>query len=123
MNPVSLELTKLRALAALTMLVVLLALAGAAGWVVNGWRLRGPHAVDLAARDTTIRELRAGIDQQNVAILRAGDATKAAEDRGRLAERMAAQAVDGMRARGAAVEASQATDCAGVLRESWGAWK
>jgi hypothetical protein len=123
MNPIALELTKARMLATFAVLAVLLALAGAAGWVMNGWRLGGPQAVELAARDKTIGQLRAAIDQQNAAILRAGDATKAAEDRGRLAEQMAARAVDNMRTRGAAVAASQATDCAGVLRESWGVLK
>ena len=123
MSPISLELTKLRVLATLLVLAVLLALAGAAGWLVNGWRLDGPHARELAARDGTISTLKAAIDQQNAAIQAVGAATAAAEDRRKQAEAVAARAIDRMNARGAAVAASTATDCAGVLRESWGAWK
>jgi len=119
----ALELTKVRALATLLVLVLLLALAGAGGWIVNGWRLDGPHARDLAARDGVIADLRAGIDRQNAAIQAAGAATAAADDRRKQAEAVAARAIGRMGARGAAVAASKATDCAGVLRESWGAWK
>lgn len=123
MNPVMLEVTKLRGLAITIVLAVLMALAGAAGWLVNGWRLDGPHARELAARDATIATLKAAVDQQNAAIRAAGAASAAADDRRKQAETVAARAIDRMKARSAAVATSTATDCAGVLRDSWGAWK
>lgn len=123
MNPISLELNKIRVLAALLVLAVLLALASAAGWVVNGWRLDGLHARALAARDGKIEQLQAAINQQNAAIQAAGAAAAAADERRKQAEAIAARAVSKMGARGAAVAASKATDCAGVLHESWGVWK
>lgn len=123
MNPLSLELTKVRVLASLLALAALLALAGASGWIVNGWRLDGPHARALAQRDGQVAQLRAAIDQQNAAIQAAGAVAVAADDRRKQAEAVAARAINQMGARGAAVAASKATDCAGVLHESWGAWK
>lgn len=123
MNPISLELTKVRLLGTAAVLAMLLALAAAAGWTVNGWRLAGPHATELAARDKRITDLAHAVDLQNVAIEAAGRATVAADDRRRQAEAAAARAIDRLGARGSAVASSTATDCAGVLHESWGAWR
>lgn len=104
---------------------VILALSGAAtvGAVVNGWRLDGVHqralAVEVDKRVVAERKL----DDQTAAVARLGDAKAAADERRQVAEKFAASAIARTQTRAAAVAASQAPDCSGVMREAWEGWR
>lgn len=123
MNPISLELTKWRALFVTGLLLALLALAAGAGWTVAGWHHEGEHQRELRTLDGQIAGLRAALAEQSAKVDAAKAASDAAEDRRKLAEQYAARALDGLGKRADALASSKAADCAGLLREQWGAWK
>lgn len=100
-----------------------LILAAAGGAVVNGWRLDGAHQRALTAKQAEYDALASAVREQNRAVEKMGDATKAAVERRQTAEKFAATAIARAGARGAAAAASNATDCDGVLRENWEGWK
>lgn len=121
MNPISLELSKARLIGGLILLAIALAAAGAAGWLVNGWRLDGDHQRALAAKDAAYNELASHSQAQNAAVQALGIERQAADDRGKLAMQYADRFARQLGDRAAAVRNSQEKDCAGVLREAWGA--
>jgi len=102
-----------------------LALAGAAGVgaLANGWRLEAAHQRALASE----KEARAAVEkqllEQSAAVDKLGAAKVAADERRQVAEKFAAAAIARAKNRGAAVAASQAPDCSGVMREAWEGWK
>ncbi len=106
-------------------LALTLALAGAAaaGAVVNGWRLDGSHQRALASEIDKRIAAERKLDDQVAAVARLGDAKAAADERRQVAEKFAAAAIARAKDRGAAVAASQAPDCSGVMREAWEGWK
>jgi septal ring factor EnvC (AmiA/AmiB activator) len=119
-----------RLLAHLVLAAVLLAGAAAAGAVINGWRLDGAHQRALADKDKTITqqaldyaELKAKVADQNHKIEALEAKSTAANDRRKVAEQFAASAIKRLDTREAVVANSKATDCAGVLKEAWEAWK
>lgn len=106
----------------LAIAIALLA-AAAGGAVLNGWRLEGAHQRALSDKDRQIAALRTAIADQNHAVEALGAAKTAAEERRQVAEKFAASAIARTEGRSAAVAASKAPDCAGVMREAWGGWK
>jgi len=104
-------------------LTLVLVGAAAAGAVVNGWRLDGAHQRALAAEQGK----RAGVErkllEQSAAVDKLGAEKVAADERRRVAEKFAAAAIARSKDRGAAVAASRAPDCDGVMREAWGSWR
>lgn len=115
--------TKYWLAAGLAALMLALASAVAVGAVTNGWRL---NAVHLRAM-TVEREKRVAIEtsllKQSAAVDKLGAEKVAADGRREVAEKFAAAAIARTRNRGAAVAASQASDCDGVMREAWGEWR
>lgn len=109
----------------LAILVIIAALAAAfgAGAVVNGWRLGVAHAAELAEKDEKYNALNDLVREQNRAVEKMAASTDSADQRRKVAEQYAANVVAGLGNRAAAVNASQAPDCDGVLREAWGQWK
>ena len=89
--------------------------------MLNGWRLDGDHQRALAGKDAAYNELASKVQAQNAAVQVLGVQTAEAEKRGKLAEQYADRANRLLSDRSAAVKASRQTDCAGVLREAWGA--
>ena len=106
-------------------LALTLALAGAAaaGAVVNGWRLDGSHQRALASEIDKRIAAERKLDDQVAAVARLGDAKAAADERRQVAEKFAAAAIARTQTRAAAVAASQAPDCGGVMREAWEGWR
>jgi len=103
---------------------LVLALAGAAatGAVANGWRLAAGHqralAIEIGKRAAVEKQLL----EQSAAVNKLGDERRAADERRQVAEKFAAAAIARTQSRSAAVTASQAQDCDGVMREAWGRW-
>ncbi|MGZ8339157.1 MAG: hypothetical protein ACXW2U_05530 [Telluria sp.] len=118
MNPFSLN--PLHALAAA---VLALAIGFAGGWLVNGWRLDGAHQKAISAVQADLATEQGKVREQNVAVDRLKASTDAADKRREQAEKFATAALKRIDSRSAAVSASQATDCDGVLREAWEKWK
>jgi septal ring factor EnvC (AmiA/AmiB activator) len=117
-------------MARLALAAVLLAGAATAGAVVNGWRLDGAHQHALADKDKTIAqkdreygELEAKVSDQNHQIEALQARSTAADDRRKVAEQFAADTLKRIGTREEVVANSKAIDCAGVLKEAWGAWK
>ena len=104
---------------------VILALSGAAtvGAVVNGWRLDGAHQRALAAEKGGRVAAEKLLDEQSAAVDKLGAEKRAADERRQVAEKFAASAIARAKDRSAAVAASQAPDCSGVMREAWEGWK
>ena len=109
--------------AAAAALVLALAAAAAAGAVANGWRLAAVHQRALAGE----KDKRAAVEklllEQTAAVDKLGAEKRAADDRRQVAEKFGAAAIARAQARSAAVAASQAPDCDGVMREAWAGWK
>lgn len=91
-----------------------------AGAMVNGWRLDGEHQRALSAERAHYAELQAKVNAQNAAVQAMGIQAAEADKRRALAESMAKTVLGSIDKRAAAVKASQAPDCAALLRESWG---
>lgn len=104
-------------------LALVLVGAAAAGAVINGWRLDGAHQRALASEIDKRIEAERKLDDQTAAVARLGAAKAAADERRQVAEKFAASAIARAKDRGAAVAASQAPDCSGVMREAWEGWR
>jgi hypothetical protein len=102
---------------------VALAAAAVGGAAINGWRLDGAHQRELAGKRAEYDALNDKVREQNRAVEALGAAKVAADDRRQVAEKFAASAIARAKDRGVAVAASQAPDCAGVMREAWEGWK
>ncbi|MBD8531589.1 MULTISPECIES: hypothetical protein [unclassified Massilia] len=114
--------TKYRLAAGLAALVLALASAAAAGAVANGWRLDAAHLRALAAEREKRVAVEARLLEQSAAVDKLGAEKVAADGRREVAEKFAAAVIARAQSRGAAVAASQAPDCGGVMREAWGRW-
>lgn len=98
-----------------------LILAGAfgAGWVVNGWRLDAAHAEELSEKQAIISDLTGKIVTQNHAVDILAEKRANATSRRELAVQLSKDVLASLKNRDAAIAASQAVDCDGVLREDW----
>ena len=114
--------TKYRLAAGFTALVLALASAAAAGAVANGWRLDAVHLRALATEREKLVAVETRLLEQSAAVDKLGAEKVAADERRQVAEKFAAGAIARAQNRGAAVAASQALDCNGVMREAWGRW-
>jgi hypothetical protein len=99
--------------------IALLVGAFAAGALVNGWRLESGHAKEIATLTKERDDLATQIREQNHAVDTMKALSEAADSRRKLAEGMAQTALQQINDRAAAVTASKAPDCDGVLREAW----
>ena len=120
MNMIPTQATAARGLLLAALVLVVLAGAAGAGAAVNGWRLDAAHAEELAVRDKAYGALDDKLREQNHAVDVLGLRTKAAEDRQKLAEQMSARVIDRIDDQAAAIAASRAPDCKGVLQGAWG---
>jgi len=120
---IDIALTKYRLAAGAAALALALAGAAAAGAVINGWRLDGAHRRALSSEIDKRVAAERKLDDQTAAVARLGDAKAAADERRKVAEKFAASAIARTKDRAAAVAASQASDCSGVMREAWEGWK
>ena len=120
---VDITLTNYRIAAGAAALALVLAGAAATGAVINGWRLDGAHQRALASEVDKRISAERKLDDQTAAVARLGDAKVAADERRQVAEKFAASAIARAKDRGAAVAASQAPDCSGVMREAWEGWR
>ena len=116
---IDITMTKYRLVAGAAALALALAGAAASGAVINGWRLDGAHQRALAAEIDKRIAAERKLEDQTAAVARLGDAKAAADERRQVAEKFAASAIARTQTRAAAVAASQAPDCDGVLREDW----
>jgi beta-glucosidase-like glycosyl hydrolase len=110
-------------LARVVLVVALLALAATAGAMVNGWRLDAAHQRALTAKQAEYDALLDKVREQNRAVEALQAQSDAAEERRKMAEAFAADAIKRAKNREDAVANSKATTCDGVLREAWGVWK
>lgn len=122
MNPIDITLTKWKVIAGCIALLVALAAAAAGGATVNGWRLDADHQRAMTAEKGRYDALADQVREQNRAVEVLGASTKAAQEKADLAQHYAAGLAAMVDRRAAAVAASQATNCDGVLRDAWG-WK
>jgi len=120
---IDITLTKFRLVAGAAAFVLALAGAATAGAVINGWRLDAAHQRALASAAKGRVAIEKQLLEQTAAVDRLGDAKAAADERRQVAERFAAAAIARAKDRGAAVAASRAPDCDGVMREAWGSWR
>ncbi len=120
---IDVTLTRFRLAAGAAALVLAMAGAAAAGAVVNGWRLDGAHQRALTAEQGKRASVEKQLIEQSAAVDKLGAEKVAADERRQVAEKFAAAAIARVKDRGAAVAASQAADCDGVMREAWGSWK
>ena len=120
---IDITLTKYRLAAGAAALALVLVGAAAAGAVINGWRLDGAYQRALASEIDKRIAAERKLDDQVAAVARLGDAKAAADERRQVAEKFAASAIARTQTRAAAVAASQAPDCSGVMREAWEGWK
>jgi len=97
--------------------------AAAAGAVVNGWRLDGAHQRALASEKDLRVAAQKLVTEQSAAVDKLGAEKRAADERRQVAEKFAASAIARTQTRAAAVAASQAPDCSGVMREAWEGWR
>ena len=116
-------LTKYKLAAGAAALVLALAGAAAAGAVANGWRLEGAHHRALAGETSKRTAVEKQLLEQSAAVDKLGAEKRASDERRQVAEKFAAAAIARTQSRGAAVAASQASDCDGVMREAWSSWK
>ncbi|KQQ86896.1 hypothetical protein [Massilia sp. Leaf139] len=119
---INLAPTKFKLAAAAAALVLVLAGAAGAGAIANGWRLDAQHQRALAAEKGARAAVETQLLKQSAAVDKMGAEKRAAEERRQVAERFAAAAIARMQSRGAAVAASTARDCDGVMREAWRKW-
>jgi len=120
---IDITLTKYRLAAGAAALALVLAGAAATGAVVNGWRLDGAHQRALASEKDKRVAVEKLLAEQSAAVDKLGAATRAADERRQVAEKFAASAIARTGSRAAAVAASQAPDCSGVMREAWEGWR
>ncbi|MDN4059569.1 hypothetical protein QPK31_15185 [Massilia sp. YIM B02769] len=120
---IDITLTNYRIAAGAAALALVLAGAAAAGAVVNGWRLDGVHQRAMAVEKGGRVAAEKLLAEQSAAIEKLGAEKRAADERRQVAEKFAASAIARTRNRGAAVTASQAPDCSGVMREAWEGWR
>ena len=90
------------------------------GWTINGWRLDGDHQREVASQKRQYDDLAAKVGEQNRGIDALATAAAHADERRRIAERYAGDALKRLNSRSDSVAASTATDCGGVLQEAWG---
>jgi len=97
--------------------------AAAAGAVFNGWRLDGAHQHALTAEKDRRVAVEKLLAEQSAAVDKLGAEKRAADERRQVAEKFAASAIARTQTRAAAVAASQAPNCSGVMREAWEGWR
>jgi hypothetical protein len=104
-------------------IATLVVAAGAGG----GWALaaheRNVARAQVEKLHTENGDLKAAMKEQNIAVGAMAASTAEAVRRREAAEKAAAGAIARAPARAAAVSASTAPDCAGVLNEAWKGWK
>jgi hypothetical protein len=104
-------------------IATLVVAAGAFG----GWALaahdRNVARAQVEKLHTENGDLKAAMTEQNIAVGAMAASTAEAVRRREAAEKAAAGAIARAPARAAAVSASTAPDCAGVLNEAWEGWK
>ena len=120
---IDVTLTKYKVAAGVAGLVLALAGAAGAGALANGWRLQASHLRVLASQKEKRVAVETKLLEQSAAVEKLGAEKVAADERRQVAEKFAAGAIARAQSRGAAVAASKAPDCDGVMREAWGAWK
>jgi hypothetical protein len=120
---IDLALTKFKLAAGAAALVLVLATAAAAGAIANGWRLDAAHLRALAIEKEKRVAAETRLLEQSDAVEKLGAEKKAADERRQVAEKFATAAIARAQSRGAAVAASKALDCDGVMREAWGSWR
>lgn len=101
---------------------LLLAIAAGGGWWLAAHD-RNVARTDLVAARKANDDLTSAIHDQNIAVAAMAAQTADAQMRRIAAERAAASALEHGATRAAAVKASTATDCAGLLNEAWKEWK
>lgn len=122
-DPISLSLTRARMIAGAVVLIALLLAAAAGGALVNGWRLKAGHESALRMKEAAYSALKEKVTEQNAAIAALQGKTEAAEGLRKQAEEHAKEVNRRIADRSAAVGASKATNCDGVLSEAWENWK
>lgn len=104
--------------------ITTLVLATVAG---GGWALaahdRNVARADVEKLRAENGDLKAAINEQNIAVGAMAASTAEAVRRREAAEKAAAGAIARAPVRAAAVSTSTAPDCAGVLNEAWEGWK
>jgi len=120
---IDVTLSKYKLAAGVAALVLALAAAAGAGALVNGWRLDAAHLRALAAEKEQRVAAEARLIKQTAAVEKLGAEKVAADERRQVAEKFAAAAIARAQSRGAAVAASKARDCDGVMREAWAGWR
>ncbi|WP_312552418.1 hypothetical protein [Massilia sp.] len=120
---IDVTLTKFRLTAGAAVLSLALAGAATAGAVINGWRLDTANQRALASEKDKRVAVEKLLVEQSVAVDKLGAEKRAADERRQVAEKFAASAIARTKDRGAAVAASQAPDCDGVMREAWEGWR
>lgn len=119
----AIALTKARLAAGAAALALALGGAGVAGAISNGWRLDAAHQRALATANAERMKVEKQLLEQSAAIDKLGAEKVAADERRQVAEKFAASAIARTQTRAAAVAASQAPDCSGVMREAWEGWR
>lgn len=120
---ISITLTRIRLAIGAAVLGLSMVGAAMAGAVINGWRLDAAHQRALAAEKGGRVAAEKQLLEQSAAVEKLGAAKVAADERRQVAEKFAAAAIAGTKVRAAAVAASQAPDCDGVMREAWAGWR
>jgi len=120
---IDITLTQYRLAAVAVALALALAGAAAAGALINGWRLDGAHQRALASEKDKRVAVEKLLAEQSAAVEKLGAEKNAADERRQVAEKFAASAIARTQTRAAAVAASQAPDCSGVMREAWEGWR
>lgn len=120
---IDVTLTRYRLAAGAAALALVLAGAVAAGAIINGWRLDGVHQRELASEKDKRVAVETLLAEQSAAVDKLGAEKRAADERRQVAEKFAAAAIARTQTRSAAVAASQAPDCSGVMREAWEGWR
>lgn len=120
---IDVTLTKYKLAAGIAAVVLALAGAAAAGAVANGWRLDAAHQRALTSETSKRTAVEKLLLEQSAAVDKLGAERRAADERRQVAEKFAAAAIARTQSRSAAVAASQAPDCGGVMREAWADWK
>lgn len=122
MNPIDITLTRWKIIGGVVTLAISLITAAAGGAVVNGWRLDADHQRAMTAEKDRYDALADKVREQDRAVEALGASTKAAQAQADLAKRYNVSLAAALDRRAAAVTASKATNCDGVLRDAWG-WK
>lgn len=97
-------------------IIIMISIAAAGGWLVNGWRLSG----QIAGKDAEITSLSGELTRQNDSIAVLGREASAAQAKASAAQAEASKLRKRSSAKVGVVQAIQASSCAEVLRDQWG---